>query len=96
MDTGDVGGDELPPDLGIADAQGKLRNMDRVTLTNKSGVIGGDELPPGFGVVKARPKRKTEKTALPLNYEPSKYSVICGRGKGSYQRSLYFAECFAC
>ena len=30
-------------------------------------------------------RRKTEKTVLPEDYEPSKFSVICGRGKGSYQ-----------
>ncbi|CAB9506547.1 Nitrilase family, member 2 [Seminavis robusta] len=32
-----------------------------------------------------RPRRKMEKTILPESYEPSKFSVICGRGKGSYQ-----------
>jgi hypothetical protein len=32
-----------------------------------------------------RPRRITEKTVLPDDYEPSKFSVICGRGKGSYQ-----------
>lgn len=43
------------------------------------------DVPPTHRVVPARPKRKMEKTLLPLDYEPSKFSVICGRGKGSYQ-----------
>lgn len=30
-------------------------------------------------------RRKTEKTVLPADYEPTQFSVICGRGKGSYQ-----------
>lgn len=29
--------------------------------------------------------RKMEKTILPEDYEPSSISIICGRGKGSYQ-----------
>ena len=47
--------------------------------------INNDDMPASYGVVRARPKRKTEKTVLPVDYEPSKFSVICGRGKGSYQ-----------
>ena len=30
-------------------------------------------------------RRKTEKTVLPVDYEPSKFCIIWGRGKGSYQ-----------
>lgn len=52
--------------------------------TDSGTTTGGDELPPGFGVVQARPKRKTEKTLLPADYKPGKFSIICGRGKGSY------------
>lgn len=52
--------------------------------TDSGTTTGGDELPPGFGVVQARPKRKTEKTLLPTDYKPGKFSIICGRGKGSY------------
>ena len=30
-------------------------------------------------------RKKLDKTLLPEDYEPSKYSVICGRGKGNYK-----------
>lgn len=54
-----------------------------MTMNNNEEISA--DMPTNFTVVPARPQRKTEKTVLPEDYEPSKYSVICGRGKGSYQ-----------